>query len=107
MPPSGFRLHGQDSFHSNLRHAGSTASIFSGENQKGDVSFEVWKFELNCLIRESIYPDSFILQAVRKSLKDKARDILLTLGKTASPTDMLIKLEGIYGNVSSSGVLLQ
>ena len=45
--------------------------FFSGEEQKGDVSFEVRKFELNCLIKESVYPDSLILQAIRKSLRGK------------------------------------
>ena len=78
--------------------------FFSGEEQKGDVSFEVWKFELNCLI---VYPDSLILQAIRKSLRGKSRDILLTLGESASPFIILNKLEGIYGNVSSNEVLLQ
>ena len=81
--------------------------FFSGEEQKGDVSFEVWKFELNCLIKESVYPDSLILQAIRKSLRGKSRDILLTLGESASPSIILNKLEGIYGNVSSTEVLLQ
>ena len=81
--------------------------FFSGEEQKGDVSFEVRKFELNCLIKEYVYPDSIILQAIRKSIRGKSRDILLTLGESASPSVILSKLEGIYGNVSSNEVLLQ
>ena len=81
--------------------------FFSGEDQKGDASFEVWKFELNCLIREGIYPNSLILQAIRKSLRGKSRDNLLTLGENASPSDILNKLEGIYGICSSKEVLLQ
>ena len=68
--------------------------------------FEVWKFELCCLIREN-YPDSLILQSVRKNLRGKARETLLTLGETAKPSDILNKLEGIYGNVSTNEVLLQ
>ena len=81
--------------------------FFSGEEQKGDVSFEVRKFEFNCLIKEYVYPDSIILQAIRKSIRGKSRDILLTLGESASPSVILSKLEGIYGNVSSNEVLLQ
>lgn len=80
---------------------------FSGENQKGDVSFEVWKYELHCLIRDAFYPEALILQSIRKSLKGKARDILLTLAQTAKPPDILSKFEGIYGIVSSKEVLLQ
>ena len=81
--------------------------FFSGENQKGDISFEVWKFELNCLIRESVYPESIILQAIRRSLRGKSRDNLLTLGETASSTIILNQLEDIYGICSSNEVLLQ
>ena len=81
--------------------------FFSGEDQKGDVSFEVWKFELNCLIRECIYPNYLILQAIRKSFRGKLMDNLLTLGENASPSDILNKLESIYGICSSKEVLLQ
>ena len=70
------------------------------------MSFEVWKFELSCLIKEN-YPDSLILQSIRKNLRGKAREILLTLGETAKPSDTLNELKGIYGNVSTSEVLLQ
>ena len=80
--------------------------FFSGEEQEGDVSFKVWKSELNRLIKESVYPDSFILQAIRKSLRGKSRDILRTLGESASPSIILNKLEGIYGNVTSSSFIL-
>ena len=80
---------------------------FSGENQKGDVFFEVWKYELHCLIRDAFYPEALILQPVRKSLRGKARDILLTLPRTAKPPVILSKFEGMYGIVSSKEVLLQ
>ena len=53
------------------------------------------------MITEYIYPNSLMLQAIRNSLKGKARDILLTAGSLSSPSDILNKLEGIYGNVSS------
>ena len=80
---------------------------FSGESQKGDVSFEVWKYELLCAINDGIYPNALILQSVRRSLKGRARDILLTMEATAAPSDILNKLEGIYGIVSSRQILLQ
>ena len=66
----------------------------------------MWTFGLNCLIKASVYPDSLILQAIRKSLRGISRDILLTRGESASPSIILNKLEGIYGNVSSNEVLL-
>ena len=71
------------------------------------MSFEVWKFELNCLIRKGMHPNSLILLAIRKSLRGKSRDNLLALGENATPSDILNELEGIYGICSSKEVLLQ
>ena len=80
---------------------------FSGESQKGDVSFEVWKYELLCAINDSIYPNALILQSVRRSLKGRARNILITMEASAASSDILNKLENIYGIVSSRQILLQ
>lgn len=80
---------------------------FSGSEAKGEASYEVWKFEVACLQRASIYPDAHILQAVRQSLKGQARDILLTVGDSATSADVLTKLNGIYGIVSSNESILQ
>ena len=80
---------------------------FSGTDAKGDASYEVWKFEVVCLQKESIYPDAHILQAIRQSLKGEARDILLTVGDSATSQDVLTKLNGIYGIVSSNESILQ
>ena len=80
---------------------------FSGEIQKVDVYFEVCKYELLCVIGDVIYPNALFLQTVRRSLKVKAREILLTVDSTATPSDILSKLEGIFGIVSSRQYLLQ
>ena len=98
-PPLSFNTSFNSSYFASMRLP--QLSFFSGEDQKGDVSFEEWKFELSCLIKEN-YPDSLILQSIRKNLRGKAREILLTLGETANPSDILNKLEGIFGNVSTS-----
>ena len=80
---------------------------FSGENQKGDVSFEAWTYELLCCISDAIYPNALILQAVRRSLRGRARETLLTVDSTATPSDILSKSDDIYGIVSSRQNLLQ
>ena len=54
------------------------------------------------MIRNSVYPEHILLEAIRMSLKGKARTVLLHLGECASARDILSELEGIYGNVSSS-----
>lgn len=80
---------------------------FSGIDGKGEASFDVWRFEVMCLQKEKIYPDAHILQAIRRSLKGEARDILLTVGDAASSAEILEKLNGIYGTVSSNESIVQ
>ena len=71
------------------------------------MSFEVWKYELLCAINDGIYHNALILQSVRISLKGRASGILLTMEASSAPSDILNKLEGIYGIVSSRQILLQ
>ena len=80
---------------------------FSGTDAKGDASYQVWKYEVTCLLKEKIYPDAHILQAIRRSLKGEARESLLSAGETASSEDVLKKMNGIYGTVASNESILQ
>ena len=80
---------------------------FSGTDAKGDASYQVWKYEVTCLLKEKIYPDAHILQAIRRSLKGEVRESLLSAGETASSEDVLKKLNGIYGTVASNESILQ
>ena len=60
-------------------------SPFSGEEPvpKGENSFENWKFEVRCLMRDDTYSPSTLTQAVRKSLRgDDAR---LNFGRDLKP----------------------
>lgn len=87
-------------------HAKPRIPIFSGE-EKSEVSFEVWKYEVKCIIREGNYSDTILLQSIRGSLKGKARGLLLSVSEDATPLQVIDKLEGVYGNVFSSEALLQ
>lgn len=82
---------------------------FSGneESQKGEVTYEVWSFEVRCLINSQVLPDAVLLQTIRNSLKGTARSLLISLGEVATVNQILDKLEGFYGNVSSSETLMQ
>lgn len=79
---------------------------FSGD-QKGEITFDVWKYEVSCIIREGNFGNTVLVQAMRNALKGQARSLLLTMPKTATPQQILDKLEGVYGNVYSSEALLQ
>ena len=47
------------------------------------------------------------MQAVRWSLRGAASHVLLHLGQGASVSDIVQRLEGIYGTVASDAALLQ
>ena len=83
--------------------------VFSGseEPQKGETSFEVWHFEVKCLQKTSTLSEPLLLQSIRNSLRGTPRSILVSLGESASVSDVLDKLNGFYGTVSSSETLLQ
>ena len=54
---------------------------FSGELKKEDVEFVVWKYEVNCILKSGMYSEHSILESIRRSLRGKARSVLLHLGE--------------------------
>lgn len=73
---------------------------FSGEEGRAsEISFSQWKFEVRALQGDGLYQDGVILQAVRRSLRGRASDIVLRLGHKAKVEAILAKLEQIFGNV--------
>jgi len=82
---------------------------FSGseEPQKGEVTYEVWRFEIKCLQNSGYLPEHLLLQAIRNSLKGNARSILISLGEDAVADGVLNQLDDYYGNVSTAETLLQ
>ena len=57
-------------------------SSFSGEKGK-DTTFARWRYDVNCLVA-SHYSEATILQAIRKSIKTPAADIVRHLGEVAT-----------------------
>ena len=51
--------------------------------------------------------EPLLLQSIRNSLRDTPRSILVSLGESASVSEVLDKFNGFYGTVSSSETLLQ
>lgn len=82
-------------------------SNFSGDSAaKGEVSFDQWKWEVECLIHDALHSSDSIRQAVRKSLKGHAGGIAKRLGPDASTQQILKKLCTVYGTVESGESLL-
>ena len=79
-------------------------SIFSGDTK--DTSFDLWKYEVSCLLSEKTYSRDAIKQALRKSLKGEAAKIAMRMGPSATLEELLEKMEGIYGTVEVGETLL-
>ena len=82
--------------------------VFSGSDDvpKAEVNFEVWNMEVKCLQNADV-PDHILSHSIRKSLRGTARSMLVPLGESASVQEILDKLEGCYGNVSTAEDLMQ
>ena len=80
-------------------------SVFSGDPHEF-VSFDVWKFEVDSLLAEGMYPDDIICHAARKSLRGEACKISMRLGSAVTIQELLRKLDSVYGTVDQKECLL-
>ena len=87
-------------------HQAPRLPVFSGETGKGDVSFERWRHEVRCLLADGT-PHHLVSQAIRHSLRKTPADILTWMGEGATVNDILMKLEGLYGNALSGEELIK
>ena len=62
---------------------------------------------MNCVRQEKVFSDVVINQAIRKSLKGQAKRVLLPMGVTAKTSEILTRLEGVFGNVATGESILQ
>ncbi|CAG2185182.1 unnamed protein product [Mytilus edulis] len=81
-------------------------SNFSGNNTKGETSYELWRYEVTGLMADKLYDQENINYAVRRSLKGDAGMVAMHLGAKASIPDILHKLDSIYGAVEKKEDLL-
>jgi hypothetical protein len=94
-------------FKSTVIHNVPRIASFSGDPAaKSDTTFELWLYEVKCLMNDKTYSPEVLLQAVRKSLKGEAGHIVMRLGVRAKVSDILDKLYGVFGNVELSEDLL-
>lgn len=83
--------------------------FFSGSDEpaKGETSYEVWSHEVKCLQNSEYIPEHVLLNSVHSSLRGAARELLIPLGENASVKEVLEKLDGFYGNVSTAETIIQ
>lgn len=83
-------------------------SNFSGGEGKGDnVSYQQWRFEVRGLMRDGIHSEATILQAIRRSLRGVAADVLLHMGEDVTTLSVLEKMDRIFGDILPPEKLLE
>ena len=80
-------------------------SNFSG-TEKGDVSYEQWRYEVSCLLKEKLSPETKA-NVARRSLRGEAGKVAVRLGSDASVTTLLHKLDSIYGIIERKETILE
>ena len=82
---------------------------FSGEDPKpkGEASYEEWRYEVDCLLRDKAYSKYVIGQAIRKSLRGQAKRMLIPMGINATIEEIMDRLESEYGNCATGMSILQ
>ena len=72
-------------------------SVFMGDGRKED-NYDLWHYEVECLIKAK-YSEGVIAQAIRRSLKSEASKVIMQLGPEATASQMLHKMDNIFGNL--------
>ncbi|XP_021350690.1 uncharacterized protein LOC110448649 [Mizuhopecten yessoensis] len=80
--------------------------LFSGDQGKGEATFDLWKYEVQCLIDTGKSQD-VIGQSIRRSLKGTAARVAMRLGANATPAQLIAKLRSLYGIVDDQETLLE
>ena len=91
--------------HGLLRTQTPKISQFSGDELKGDVSFEHWEYEIETL--RKAYTQNAIKEAITKSLKGSTAESLRSLGPLATVEQILQSMKGKYGIAASYDSLMR
>ncbi|XP_077864102.1 modulator of apoptosis 1-like [Saccoglossus kowalevskii] len=74
---------------------------------KDNVTFECWKYEVQCLLRDRVHSRKVLTQAIRKSVRGEAGQVVMGMGVDPTVEAIVAKLEGMYGVVDTGSALLQ
>ncbi|VDI03961.1 Hypothetical predicted protein [Mytilus galloprovincialis] len=76
-------------------------NLFSGSGEKkgGETTYELWKYEVLGLMKDKIHSEEAIIQAIRRALRGEAGLVAMRLGTDASLTEIMSKMESVFGNV--------
>lgn len=81
-------------------------TCFSGSGNKGETTYDVWRYNVKCLLKEKVYRPDVLHSTIRQSLRNEAARVVMRLGTDATMNQILDKLDSIYGNVEKKEELL-
>lgn len=82
-------------------------STFFGEDNKGEVSWPTFKFEVEALISENIFTEEQILLGIRRAVKGNASDVLRRLGIGVGIKEVMEKLKNTFGSIETEEIVLR
>ena len=82
-------------------------STFYGEDNKGEVSWPTFKFEVEALISENIFTEEQILSGIRRAVKGNASDVLRRLGIGVGIEEVMEKLKNTFGSIETEEIILE
>ena len=81
-------------------------NCFSGTVHKGETSYDLWRYEVRCLLKDPTYTKVMKDNAIRRSLRGEAGRVAMHLGIDASMEQVLEKLDSIFGTVDNKEELM-
>ena len=82
-------------------------SQFYGEDGKGEVTWDAFKYEIEALLCDKVFIHEQILLGVRRACKGKAGDRIRRLGLHMSITDVLQTFDSDYSSVESREMVMK
>ncbi|XP_046561905.1 uncharacterized protein LOC124270887 [Haliotis rubra] len=79
--------------------------FFSGDGSK-DATYDIWRYEVQCIFQDKLHSEDNIKQAIRRSLKGTAARVLLRLGPHVDGSSILAKMDSVFGEVDATETLL-
>ncbi|XP_060080934.1 uncharacterized protein LOC132560286 [Ylistrum balloti] len=80
---------------------------FSGDpTVKGETTYDLWRYEVECLRKDKTITPEALGQLVRRSLRGNAGKVAMRLGTDASIADLLRQVECNYGVVEDQEALM-
>lgn len=79
---------------------------FSGGDNKGDTTYDIWRYEVRMVLKDSGYTREQKDFAIRRSLTGSAARIVMYQGPDKPLSDILETLDSVYGSVENKQQLL-